>query len=118
VFGVVEEEWELVGVSLVFAVIGLALGLTMWGLWGQKILVCPGGLVRQRGRRIDCCRWADIKEIVQKKGQASYRLVPHKGEAWTLNANHTQQVGQLIACIRQSTEKHAIHWKVDSGKSE
>ena len=117
-FGLSEEDWEVIVLGLGVGGFGLFLGWATWGLWGQQILVCPGGLVRQRGRRVDCLLWADVKQVVQKKGSSSYHLVVHKGKDWSLDANQAQQFARLIDCLRRLTEKHSIPWKTQSDTSE
>ncbi len=118
VLGILEVDWEvLVGALLVLGV-GIALAWRMWRAWGQMFLVCPGGLVRQRGGRVECCSWTELKEIIQKKGTSRYQLVRRQGEAWSLDANDTQQIDQLIERIRGLTEKFSVRWKVVEDKSQ
>jgi hypothetical protein len=117
-FGISEEESGLIVTGLVVAGFGLALAWGMYRVWGEQLYVCPGGLVRRRGARLECRRWADVKEMVQKEGTSSYRLVPRKGDDWTLDANHTQQIDDLIARIRRLSENHSITWTVEKKKSK
>jgi hypothetical protein len=119
VFGASEEEIELILLGLFLPVVGFFLAWKMWRVWGQKVFVCAEGLVRQCGRRIDCCRWTEIKEVIEKGGKTtSYRLVPCKGREWVLDADSTGRVKRLMLHIRHITEKHSIPWKVEKPKDD
>jgi hypothetical protein len=118
VYGLLELEWEIIVGALLVGVIGAAIAWQMWRVWGQKLFVCSGGLVRQRGLRVECCSWSELKEVVQKKGTSRYQLVRRQGEDWSLDANDTQQIDQFIERIRALTEKHSVRWKVVEDKSK
>jgi hypothetical protein len=109
-------ECLIFGVVLIGAGIGLA--WKMWTLWGQRILLCPGGLVRRRGLKVVACRWGQIKVIREKEGRNAYEIVLVKGESWDLDNDHTQEIAMLAASLRERAKQHSVHWEMVKQEKE
>jgi hypothetical protein len=94
-------------------------------LWRQRLAICPGGVIRVRGRRQECCRWDEIGEIVVGVHSAG-RLIrvssPHcsllkrDGTCVDLLALEVGQFGDMVNTLRQSSAPHGISWKEEPGR--
>jgi hypothetical protein len=100
---------QLAMAALGFAVLGLGIliGWNVGRLCGERLLVCPGGVVRQRGRRVDCLRWSDLQEVIANEHDRSLVLVRKEGDPWTLNGLDVERVEQL----RRAADSPDLPWK-------
>jgi hypothetical protein len=103
-------ECLVFGVMLV--AFGLAIAWKMWSIWGQCFLVCPGGLVRQRGLQVKTCRWEQVRVIQETEGKTAYQIFVANGPSWPLDEDHTRQIADLVARLRQRAQKHSIKWEM------
>jgi hypothetical protein len=100
--------------------------LAGWGavvLWlalllgNQRLLICPGGVLRIRGRKQECCRWDEISEIVearvQTRGTSSRRcsLVKRDGTRILVQDLNVGRFESFVDTLRQLSEPHRIPWK-------
>jgi hypothetical protein len=103
-------EWGALG--LVLIAFGVGLAWKMWTVWGQRILLCPGGLVRQRGLQVKPCRWEQIKVIQETEGKTTYDIFISNGSSWPLDEDHTQEIARL----RERGKQHSVQWEVRKEK--
>jgi hypothetical protein len=100
-------KWILAASGQASACLGGLLGWLIARMCGARVLVCPGGLVWQRGRQVDCCRWSELQEIIANDSEKSVRIVRKEGAPWTLGSQDREEINKL----RRLTSTHSVPWK-------
>ncbi len=114
-----EEVLTAVAAAGIF---GVLLTVGVWRVIGQRWLVCPGGLVRARGRQVEHCPWEQVREIRETAGQSplgtvTYTVCRKEGEAWTIDANAAAELDRFAQLLREAAGRHAIHWEKVAAKN-
>jgi hypothetical protein len=104
-----------VGCGLV--VLGPVICLLAYRLGSHRLLVCPGGIVRIRGRVQEHCRWDEISEIVvtcdRTRWVSSRRcsLAKRDGSRIALVDVAVGRFPLLVDTLRRMAALHSISWK-------
>jgi hypothetical protein len=121
-FNLDEDVVEALAVVGAVGVFGLALAVGVWRVIGQRWLVCPGGLVRSRGRQVEHCAWEQVREIRETTGKsnlagATYTVCRNGGEDWSVDANAVADLDRFAQLLREAARRHSIRWEKVAAKS-
>jgi hypothetical protein len=110
----------------------LGASLVAWGavvlftaffvLGRQRLLICPGGIERIRGRKEERYRWDEFQEIVSasvRRRLLTYRrcsLVKKDASRIELTELTAVPYEAMVALLRQMAQQHAIAWREEEAR--
>ena len=121
-FNLDEDVVEALAVVGAVGVFGAVTAVGVWRVIGQRWLLCRGGLVRARGRRVEHCLWEQVREIRETAGKsnlssATYTVCRQGGEDWTIDANAVAELDRFVALLREVAGRNSIQWTKVAAKS-
>jgi hypothetical protein len=118
--------------GLLLGIVGVGLLYLLPGMFSYRLFVCPHGLVRSVGGKVDACQWDEIVSVTEKVQQEhlplegvakravplgksrNYTILRRDGIEFYFDADAVQKVGRLAQLIRGETDRRGIAWQIES----
>ena len=104
--------------GLFLAAVGVVGIILMPMLFSLRILVCPEGLVRVSGKKVEAFPWEKIIAVTESRsedhsiGGRNYTVSRQDGVELFFDANAVRGVSQLAQLIQEETSKRRIPWRI------